>query len=218
MNYSKGSTANIILWAIVIVVLGGILFMMSRVNPAGNSAPAGDLRTSVSESDWSTGPSDATVTIVEYSDFQCPACRSYSPVLKSVLDDYPENVRLIYRHFPLTTIHPNAVLAARAAEAAGNQDSFFQMHDALFAGQDEWENERHPDELFIEYAGNIGLDVDKFTNDFQSKDSLDAVNFDRFDAEAMNLNSTPTIFLDGERLDPIPSGQVLTNLIEAKLN
>src|SRR5690606_20420980 len=105
------------------------------------------------------GNPDAKVVIFEYGDYQCPGCASAAPILDEVTQKYSDNVALVYRHFPLSTIHPNARAAAAAAEAAGLQDKYWQMHNKLYASQNEWGNlsGAQRTDMFEVYARELGL-------------------------------------------------------------
>jgi cyclophilin family peptidyl-prolyl cis-trans isomerase/protein-disulfide isomerase len=154
---------------------------------------------SVGEGDWSRGPATAVVTIIEYSDFQCPGCAAVAPVLAQLQEDYPDQVRIAYRHFPLLSIHDKAALATQAAEAAGVQGSFWEMHDLLFERQGEWvslsSEEFH--EWLIAAAGELELDVDRFAADLISEDAA-ALAQDAWDAGvAAELPGTPFLLING---------------------
>lgn len=125
--------------------------------------------------EWAQGPQDAYLTITEYSDFQCPYCAQIVPVIKQLLDKYPEDVRFVYRHFPLSSIHDKAQLGAQAAEAAGLQGKFWEMHDLLFAQQDQWSqlSIEQFQEWLAEQAGNLDLDVNQFSQDINSQEIVD---------------------------------------------
>jgi len=151
---------------------------------------------SIAENDHVKGNPDASNVIIEYSDFQCPACASYLPALKEVVGSR-DDVMLVYRHFPLSQIHSNAFDAAKAAEAAGKQDKFWEMHDILFDKQGEWEGLGNPIDKFSEYASKIGMDEEKFKSDFDSSEIEDKIYTDLTAANAMRLNSTPTFFVNG---------------------
>ncbi|MCA9938857.1 MAG: peptidylprolyl isomerase [Anaerolineales bacterium] len=143
---------------------------------------------------------DAYITIIEYSDFQCPGCSSLAPLLHQVLDAYPNDVRLIYRHFPLVNIHPNAQKAAEAAEAAGAQGQFWEYHDMLFAHQADFANldAAGAREQFISYARELGLDVDKFTTELDDGVYFNLVDVSREEAINLSLPGTPSLFFNGE--------------------
>lgn len=138
-----------------------------------------------------------SVTIVEFSDLQCPACRAIQEPLKKLLTKYEGKVKFVYRHFPLTTVHKNALVAAQATEAAHLQNKFWEMHDKLFETQTEWEEESDPGEKFANYAKELGLDVEKFKLDIKSQEARDAVNNDLVAATRYRLTGTPTFFVNG---------------------
>ena len=144
---------------------------------------------------------DGAVVMVEFSDFQCPACKSAEGPVQEILSRYEGQVKFVYRHLPLNTIHPNAQMAAQASEAAHMQGKFYEYHDLLFETQIEWSQESDPRELFVGYAGRLGLDIDKFRSDMESEEAEDIVNKDSLDASRLGLSSTPSFFLNGERVD-----------------
>lgn len=146
------------------------------------------------------GNADAEVTLVEYSDFQCPACAQFAPYVTELLDLYGEQLSFEYRHFPLVTIHPYAIPAAKAAEAAGQQDAFFAMHDTLFREQSTWSNSANPVPYFEGYAEELGLDVELFSRHYKASLIEDKVQTDFAAARDLGLTGTPTFFLNGERL------------------
>ncbi len=142
-----------------------------------------------------------TVSVVEFSDFQCPACLSVQEPLKQILKKYEGKVEFVYRHFPLTSIHKNAQLAAQVAEAAGLQGKFFEMHDILFAKQTEWEKLSDPMEAFTAYAMLLQLEMPKFESDVASQAVKDLVNADALDATRYRLSGTPTFFVNGVKTE-----------------
>jgi len=142
---------------------------------------------------------------VEYSDFQCPACAAYYPVVKQIVNEFKDRIRFEYRHFPLSSIHPNAEDAAKAAEAAGEQGKFWEMHDMLFEHQNEWANVRNPDDQFTEYARIIGIDTDKFFTAYKSDNIRSVVAAYEREARMKGLSSTPTFYIDNTRIEN-PSG------------
>jgi protein-disulfide isomerase len=170
----------------------------------------------VNEGDWIMGNREALVTLIEYSDFACPSCAAYSTYLNKLDEEHPEKLKIIYRHFPLISIHDNSSLAAQAAEAAGLQGKFWEMHDMLFEKQDDWKEEKNPVEKFSEYARDLNLDEDRFLTDLESKDVENKVKSDLNQAVKLRLNYTPTLFLNGEIIQP--SGyEELKSLVEEKI-
>lgn len=156
----------------------------------------------VKDTDWAKGKVDAPVTLVEYGDFQCPACADYYALVKRLTQEYPDNLRAVYRHFPLTSIHPKAYDASLASEAAGMQGKFWEMHDLLFEKQTDWANVSNHKEKFVEYAKELGLDEAKFKQDLDSNVVKEKINSQISSASSLRLNSTPTFFLNGEKIEP----------------
>ena len=150
----------------------------------------------LTDDEWIRGRPDAPVTLLEYGDFECPVCAATRPVLETLLEDESETVRLVYRHFPVTSIHPHAGVAAEAAEAAGAQGEFWYMHDLLFANQDALEL---PD--LRDYAEAIGIDVPRFDRAMQTRRYLQEVRADFRRGVRDGVNGTPTLFINGLRYD-----------------
>ncbi len=138
-----------------------------------------------------------SIEIVEFSDFQCPACFSVQAPLKELLTKYDGKVKFVYRHFPLTQIHKNAQISAQAAEAAGIQDKFWQMHDKLFASQTEWQGLADPKETFAKYSEDLGMDKEKFVADLDSQAVKDVVAQDALAANQNRIGGTPTFYVNG---------------------
>lgn len=222
-HYQSG---NIALWIVFAVVIAGIIFAAVRVGnnsvaniPEAIDTPAEEILTLSSEENL-VGDIAAPIALIEYSDFQCPACAAYEPMIKNLIADYGDNMAFAYRHFPLSSIHPNARAAAQAAEAAGMQGAFFEMHDLLFENQNEWSGKISPRSDFTKYAEELGLDVDQFNDDYNSDAVLERLNTDVAEAQsaALNLDSTPSFFLNGEQLPSGLSEQNLRELFDAILN
>jgi len=150
--------------------------------------------------DWVWGPEDAPVTLIEYGDFQCPHCGILAPELIRLREELPEDVRLVFRHFPLESLHDKANLAAQAAEAAGAQGKFWQMHDALFLQQEAWVNlsEAEFKDWLVAQAQALALDVQTFTADLVSQSTVDVVRQAYDAALATGLDSTPSLVIDGQ--------------------
>ncbi len=136
------------------------------------------------------------VEIVEFSDFECPACKSVQPALSSLLTKYVDKVTFVYRHFPLTNIHPYAMIGSQAAEAASLQGKFWEMHDLLFDRQDSWAKS-DPKQVFVGYAKELGLDESKFVSDMDSQGVKDAINVDVLAATKYQVSGTPTFYVNG---------------------
>jgi protein-disulfide isomerase len=139
------------------------------------------------------GPEGAPVTLVEYGDFECPYCGQAEPVVRELLADYGD-LRYVWRHLPLTDVHPHAQLAAEATEAAGNQGKFWDMHDRLLLHQDELTAK----ELLL-HAAAIGLNTDQFTRDMRGRTGQPKVISDVDSADLSGVSGTPTFFINGKR-------------------
>lgn len=200
--------------AIVVVVLGGLAWIGSK-QPDPNAL--GTLAVPVSSGDWVKGNPEAKLTIVEYSDLQCPACYAYYPVVKQLIENYGDDIRVVYRHFPLSQIHPNAELAAKATEAAGLQGKFWEMHDKLFDEQYAWANLSNAKEAFTGYAQELNLDVDRFSADLEGKDVERAVEEDYQSGNASNVSGTPTFFVNDQQITSPQGYEPFAQLIEEKL-
>jgi protein-disulfide isomerase len=144
--------------------------------------------------DHMRGNPNAPLTLVEYGDYECPFCSRATGSIDEVRDHFGSGLRYVWRHLPLERVHPHAMDAARAAEAAGLQGRYFEMGIKMFECQDhlEWED-------IYRYADSVGVDIDKFDEDLHSPKVLHRVQDDAQDAELMDLNSTPTFFVNGTR-------------------
>ena len=162
------------------------------------------------------GNPDAAVELVEYSDFQCPACAQAYPQVVSLLEEYGDQLRFEYRHFPLITIHAHAVPAAKAAEAAGQQGQFWGMHDLLFENQSQWSRSNNPEAFFKQYAAELGLDLALFERHLNASVINDAITESFEEARERGLSGTPTFFLNGERME-LSSFEDFRNQIEGAI-
>lgn len=181
----------VILTVVTVLLFGGAIAYSKSANEKNNQG--------VTVTDHIKGNKEAAVTLVEYSDFQCPACASFQPVISELMSQYGDRLRLEYKHFPLP-IHNFAQQAAVAAEAASQQGKFFEFHDVLFTKQKEWSSSATPQTFFVQYAEELGLDVGKFKMQQNSSVLKDAVRADLNDARELGLTGTPTFFLNGERM------------------
>jgi protein-disulfide isomerase len=159
----------------------------------------------VSESDHTLGPEDAPVTLVEYGDFECGHCGSAHEVITSLLDQRQGDIRFVFRNFPLTQSHPHAQQAAEAAEAAGAQGKFWEMHDQLYEHQDALDTDS-----LASHAAAIGLDVERFKRDLSDHTYAEKVRTDFMSGVRSGVNGTPTFFINGQRHDgPWDEGSLL---------
>lgn len=203
-----GGTALIIIFA----VWGVIRAVPRDINQTGVGIPE-----AVSSNDWTRGNKDSKVTLIEYSDFQCPACASYALLLTKITQDYGDKVLFVYRHFPLVSIHKTAILSATAAEAAGKQNKFWEMSDKLFQNQSRWADNPDAEDMFIGYAGELGLDLNKYKSDLDSKELKNKIEDSYQKATAIRLNYTPSIFLNGNLIKNPASYDEFKAIIESAI-
>lgn len=157
---------------------------------------------------------DSKVVLIEYGDYQCPSCASLSPILDSIALEYRDKLTVIFRNFPLVGVHPNALAAASAAESAGLQGKFWEMHNLLYEKQNEWStlsSEKRLDQ-FVDYAKTLGLDTDRFKTDMKSDSVSKKISYDQALGRKESVNSTPTLFMNGETIN----GSVWSNKDEFK--
>ncbi|PWU23487.1 disulfide bond formation protein DsbA [Candidatus Cerribacteria bacterium 'Amazon FNV 2010 28 9'] len=182
----------------IIAVVGVAVFFTKQANAPVK--PVDDTLL-ISHAKHSEGPTDAKATLVEFSDFQCPACGAAEPYVEQILQKYQGKLRFVYRQFPLTSIHHNAAAAARVAEAADKQGKFWQMHDLLFQKQSEWADVLDPTPNFLSYAQVVGLNVDQFKKDVADNVTDAQVTIDEGDGNALGVNATPTFYVNGVQTD-----------------
>jgi len=201
-------------WFSFVVVLGliiwGLVVAMKKV-PESSTAGAPPP---VTAQDHIRGPDNAPITLIEYSDFQCPACASYYPLVERLLAEAGTTVRLVYRHFPLPQ-HANAKLASRAAEAAGLQGKFWEMYRLLFENQKVWEalSDSSARRVFTEYAAQLGLDINVFADDLDRPETIAKVESDQRSGINIGVNSTPTFFVNGILIQVPPQYDAFRSII-----
>jgi protein-disulfide isomerase len=158
--------------------------------------PQAKLAVPVNDRDHVAGPANAPVTLVEYGDFECPHCARAEPIIQGIRRYMGNQLRFVFRHFPLAEAHPHAQLAAEASEAAGAQGKFWEMHDAIFRNQDALE----PADL-VQYATDIGVDPQRMTQELAAGTHRRKVRDDFRGGVRSGVNGTPTLFVNGFRYD-----------------
>ena len=186
----------IIILAVVVLGLAGIFFIGKSKSTTNNNT--GSVGTT---SNHTKGSNAKNVNLLVYGDFQCPVCGQFYPVEKKIINTYQNDILFTFRHFPLDSIHPNARAASRAAEAAGLQGKFFEMHDLLYENQSAWSSSTNPLNTFTSYAQQLGLDVDKFKVDFTSEVVNSTINADLKEGNQKGVTGTPTYYLNGKKLE-----------------
>jgi len=201
---------NKIKWIIFVIVSVGILAALVII--PGNSQlnvdkiNASDIQTATSQNgniaDHVYGDADSKVTLIEYGDFQCPGCGSEHAVVKVILEKYKDKIRHVFRNYPIATSHPNARAAAAAAESAGLQNKYWEMHNLIYESQSDWENLTGTDrnDKFVSYAKQLGLDGTKFLSDMASNEVIKKINFDQALGKKSNVEATPSFYLNGSAI------------------
>lgn len=190
----------------IIMAVGSILFLAAFAFLVISIKQSKNKPIEISSAGWIRGSESAKTTLVEFSDLQCPACRAAAPLIKQALVDFDGKIKLLFKHFPLTSVHANSMLAARAAEAAGAQDKFWEMHDWLNDNQDSWSSLQPVDAIkkMIEAAESLELDTDKFAEDIDSKALSDKINETQSEGINLGVNSTPTFYINNKKIEKNP--------------
>ncbi len=179
-------------------------------NPAANSNLAIDPSLLYTDDDPAKGNPNAKIKIVEFSDFQCPFCRQAFPVIRELLEKYPDDIYFIYRDFPIDQIHPQARLAAEAGECAQDQGLFWPLHDQIFINQD-----RMGLNDILKYAQSVGMDMNKFAECLTSKKYAQEVEDDLQTGLRAGVKGTPTFFVNGQKIEGAIPFSVWERIIES---
>lgn len=221
-----GTKGWIIFAGIAVAVLGGLIFLSNqgKIDVSGfdvnNIIGANDKNGNIG--DRALGKKDSKVVLIEYGDYQCPGCGSANLRVKTLTKKYEAQIVFIFRNLPLTSIHPNARVAAATAEAAGQQGKYWEMHNLLYDTQNEWSNAstRERTGIFRGYAERLGLDLTKFDSDITSPAINQKISFDQAIFKATgHQQATPTFVLNGELInqDVWSDDTAFDNLIKEKL-
>lgn len=186
-------------WLVIVIILVGSLYGIYRAINTPEEIP---LPNELTDEDWIQGNPEASITIIEYSDFQCPACSYFYDLMEDVVAEFGNHIKFAYRHFPLKSIHDKAALAAQATEAAGLQNKFWEMYREVFDNQKIWSSMSPEDaeNEFVKYAADLDLDQKQFINDLHSSKVENLVEVEYQSAVDGGLNSTPSFFFNGEKI------------------
>ncbi len=209
----------------ILAVIGFVVFAVMNPNNDSNSssdnsdAPAKPTAAQQAQLKvgQQKGDANSKVTVTEFGDFQCPACGAFEKELQAtILPQYGDKINFVFKHFPLVQIHKNALTAAYATESASEQGKFWQMHDKLYANQDEWSELDNPQPKFEAYATAIGLDLNEFKADMKSSAVKARVERDKKLAADLKLPGTPSFFVNGVLVTTNTTAD-LTNAISSAL-
>lgn len=201
---------------IAAVVIGGIAWLITsgsdqkQISTKETLAVVGD--------DHVKGAENASVTLIEYLDYECEVCGAYYPVVKRISEEYKDDVKFVVRYFPLPG-HKNSMTSALAVEAAGKQGKYWEMHDIVFENQKDWGEQRFADsKIFENYARQIGLDMDRYSQDIRSQELRDRVERDRRAGQRLGITGTPTFFLNGEKIETPRGYENFKTLIQSTIS
>ena len=191
-----------VLIAVVLIAAVGVVWVVLRSSQQSQNSnkPTPDPATEVrgAEPPHVRGNANAPVTLEEFGDFQCGACGSYHPEMKKIEAEYGDKLKVIFRELPLVTLHPHALLGAQAAEAAGLQGKFWEMHDKLYENQVTWTEKSDLVPVFVDYAKQIGLNPDQFMKDLNGEQVAGRIFQDGKRAHSFGLKGTPSFFVNGK--------------------
>lgn len=217
----------IIFIAIVLSVVGGMVYLSTRnrldVGDVSKEAMSTILPAEARNGDIAEhtlgNTKDPKVILIEYGDYQCPGCSTVAPETKQVVEANKDHAMLIFRNFPLPSLHPNARAAAAAAEAAGLQNKFWQMHSLLYQNQDSWKNASAADRgtAFRSYAEQLGLNLEQYDNDFTDARITKKIDFDTAIGRKHGVTGTPTIYLNGQLIE-LKDSDAVSKAVKEALN
>jgi protein-disulfide isomerase len=226
VTMSTSKTRPLLLIILAVAIAGGIAIYMSRQGSTETGSPSAAGKSAQSVPVPSPGGGrvrgapDAPITLVEYGDYQCPTCGLYHPIITELQSRYPGKIKLEYHHFPLIQAHSNAMAASLAAESAGEQGKYWEMHDLIFEHQREWGDLQrpnpNPEAVFLQYALRLGLDSNKFMQSMRSPATRDRVLADVTKGNAI-VKGTPTFVLDGQVLPNLPSLDWFVDYVDRRL-
>jgi protein-disulfide isomerase len=194
---------------VTLILVIGAAILFGGKSTAAPTEPIANTEALIRKNSHQTNPK-ASVTLVEFGDFQCPACYAAYPTIEKIEEEYKGKINFVFRHFPLTQ-HKNAKQAAETAEAAGAQGKFFEMYRMLYTNQKDWGESDKAMEYFTQYAKALRLDMDKFAADLKSNKYEKQIQNDTSDGYAVGVNATPTFFVNGV---PVQGGVTYDELKE----
>lgn len=199
--------AWIIFATVCIALLGGLIYLSNKdkvdVSTVDGSAIQSAIPQSGNIGDHVFGDKDSKVVMIEYGDFQCnPGCRVLHENFEPLMESYKDSIAFVYRNFPLTAIHPNALAASATAEAAGLQGKYWDMWNLLFNKQAEWSSADATQRTvyFEGYAKTVGLNIDKYHEALKSSDLTQKIRYDQALGQSSKVTGTPTVFINGEKI------------------
>ena len=214
----------IIFAIIVVAIVGGMIYISTQNRLNISDINNDQLKTAIGAesrngniADHEIGNKSPKVTIIEYADYQCPGCSAAAPKAKALAEKYKDNVRLIFRNFPIASSHPNARAAAAVAEAAGLQGKFWEMNELLYVNQDAWKNANitERDNIFKSYVEQLKLNINQYKTDVASNRVKNKIDFDMALGRKHGVAATPTFYVNGKNTEMDSSGSIESSVKEA---
>ncbi len=203
-----------ILIGVLVVVVGGMIGLFALANKS-TPGPKGS-KTVVRTTSHKEG--NGPVQMVEFGDYQCPACGAAYPNIQELLQNYGSHITFYFRNFPLTQLHPNAMAGAEAAEAAALQGKFWQMHNQLYQTQNQWADLPDPTQTFVGFAKALGLNTTQFQSDMSGTQVQNTIKQDMADGNALGIDATPTIYFNGQQFTGGYSYAALSKEVQSLLS
>jgi len=202
LESKKGGINQWAIWVGIFVLVFGSIFLMASLggNNGGNGGGA-LLIDAVSPKDWEKGNAASQTVLVEYGDFQCPACLTYYGFVKQLVAEFGSQISFVYREFPLRNVHQFGQIAAQSAEAAGKQGKFWEMYDLLYSNQASWSKASDASKIFEGYAQSLSLNVDQFKKDRDSDAVKNKIENDFQSGVRAQVQGTPTFYLNGKKIE-----------------
>lgn len=188
---------------VIVVIVVGLFGVLTLTRNKDSSGQTGDS-TATQATNHTVGKGEKNVTVLEYGDFECPACSAYYPIIQEIEKEYGDKIKFQFRHYPLVQIHQNAFISSRVAEAAGIQGKFFEMHNILYEQQDSWAKATDPTSQFTAFAAQVGLNIDQFKTDLASEAVANSINADVKAGQGVGVNSTPTFVINDKKVEQNP--------------
>lgn len=205
---------RVLFWFMAVLIVGGTVFALAKLPKKETGQPNSDIieLSPIIAADWVIGNKESQNTLMEYGDFQCPACAAYKPLVDQLLKEQGANFRFVYRHFPLRQ-HFQAKDAAYAAEAAGKQGKFWTIYDLIYKYQTDWAEKTNAKNIFLDYVSSLGLNLEQFKKDRDLAEIKNRIEKDIQEGLKIGINSTPTFYLNGKKIQP-RSYEEFSNLIK----
>ncbi|MSU75978.1 disulfide bond formation protein DsbA [Patescibacteria group bacterium] len=191
--------AKILIGIGVLVAVGVSAMILLNAKDTSTAKPKAGGDKLIREDSYQTNK-DVKVTIVEFGDYQCPACGAAQPIVKQIKSEFGPKINFVFRNLPLQQ-HPNAKVGAEAAEAAGAQGKYYEMNELLYANQSQWSTQANPISIFVTYAQKLGLDTGQFEAEVKASKYADKIQRDLDDSQSLSLSSTPSFFVNGTAVE-----------------